>query len=226
MFDDVNEKLDTWEWIFNDVMNRHVPIVKKRVKHKPLLPWMNNDILQLMHRRDQFKARAKSNILAGIMYKSLRNQAVKTIAKAKTDYVRNEISKNMNNPRKLWKTLKRIAPTKSAPSNFSFIETEDKSFYDPSTCDTWLQCGYLCRWHYIMVANSNPLHIQHGLQGSLNKANHWFSLNKMVPNAKKQNSYLMEPSKNFPTAQTHRLTFHCEAPKSKRPSTKSCLVSR
>ena len=72
MFDDVNEKLDTWEWIFNDVMNRHAPIVKKRVKHKPLLPWMNNDILQLMYHRDQFKARAKSNILAGIMYKRLR----------------------------------------------------------------------------------------------------------------------------------------------------------
>ena len=60
-------KLDTWEWIFNNVMNRHTPIVKKRVKHKPLLPWMNNDILQLMYHRDQFKARAKSNILAGIM---------------------------------------------------------------------------------------------------------------------------------------------------------------
>ena len=30
MFDDVNEKLDTWEWIFNDAMNRHAPIVKKK----------------------------------------------------------------------------------------------------------------------------------------------------------------------------------------------------
>ena len=48
------------------------------------------------------------------------------------DYMRNEISKNMNNPRKLWKTLKRIAPTKSAPSNLSFIETEDKSVCDPT----------------------------------------------------------------------------------------------
>ena len=72
MFDDVNEKLDTWEWIFNDATNRHAPIVKKRVKLTPLLPWMNNDILQLMHRGDQFKARAKSNILAGIMCKRLR----------------------------------------------------------------------------------------------------------------------------------------------------------
>ena len=66
------------------------------------------------------------------MYKSLRNQAVKTIAKAKTDYVRNEISKNMNNPRKFWKTLKKIAPTKSAPSNLSFIEAKDKSVCDPT----------------------------------------------------------------------------------------------
>ena len=57
---------------------------------------------------------------------------VKTIAKAKTDYVRNEISKYMNNPRKLRKTLKRIAPTKSAPSNLSFIEAEDKSVCDPT----------------------------------------------------------------------------------------------
>ena len=79
MFDDVNEKLDTWEWIFNNVINRHTPIVKKRVKHKPLLPWMNNDILQLMHRRDQFKARAKSNILASIMYKRLLNQVVRQL---------------------------------------------------------------------------------------------------------------------------------------------------
>ena len=84
-----------------------------------------------MHRRDQFKAHAKSNILTGIMCKRLHNQVVKIIAKAKIDYVRNEISKNMNNPRKLWKTLKRTAPTKSAPSNLSFIEVEDKSVCDP-----------------------------------------------------------------------------------------------
>ena len=57
---------------------------------------------------------------------------VKTIAKAKMDYVRNEISKYMNNPRKLWKTLKRTVPAKSAPSNLSFFELEDKSVCDPT----------------------------------------------------------------------------------------------
>ena len=57
---------------------------------------------------------------------------VKTIAKAKMDYVRNEISKYMNNPRKLWKTLKRTVPTKSAPSNLSFVKLEHKSVCDPT----------------------------------------------------------------------------------------------
>ena len=57
---------------------------------------------------------------------------VKTIAKAKMDYVRNEISKYMNNPRKLWKTLKRTVPTKSAPSNLSFVKLKHKSVCDPT----------------------------------------------------------------------------------------------
>ena len=85
---------------------------KKRVKHKLLVPWMNNDILQPMRLRERFKVRAKSNILANIMYKRLCNQVVKSFAKAKTAYERNVIFNNMNNPRlrKLWKTLKRIAP--------------------------------------------------------------------------------------------------------------------
>ena len=41
----------------------------------------------------------------------------------------------------------------------------------------------------LWMANSNPLHIQ--LQGNLNKANHWFLLNKMVPNAKKTKQLLL-----------------------------------
>ena len=39
----------------------------------------------------------------------------------------------------------------------------------------------------LWMAYSNPLQIQHGLQGSLNKANHWFSLNKTVGPKRKEN---------------------------------------
>ena len=103
-------------------MNRHIPIVKKRVKRKCLSPWMNKKIMHLIHLRDLFKSRAKSNILAGSMYKNLRNQVVKKIANAKAAYVRNEIMENMNNPKKLWKILKQVAPTKPRPTNFSLLK--------------------------------------------------------------------------------------------------------
>ena len=131
VFDDVNEKLATWELIFNDVVNRHMPIVKKRVKRKCLSPWMNKEIMHLIHLRDQFKSRAKLNILARSMYKNLRNQVVKKIANAKAAYMRNEIMENMNNPKKLWKILKQVAPTKPRPTNFSFIEVNGQQINNP-----------------------------------------------------------------------------------------------
>ena len=148
------------------------------------------------------------------------------MAKAKTGYVGNEISKNMNNPRNSGKLSRELLQLNLHPPIFHSSRRKIKVFMilplAIPDCNVDIYADDITLW----MANSNPLHIQHGLQGSLNKANHWFSLNKMVPNAKKQNSYLMEPSKNFPTAQTHRLTFRCGAPKLKRPSTKSCLVSR
>ena len=131
VFDDVNEKLATWELIFNDVANCHMPIVKKRVKRKCLSPWMNKEIMHLIHLRDQFKSCVKSNVLARSMYKNLRNQVVKKIANAKAAYMRNEIMENKNNPKKLWKILKQVAPTKPRPTNFSFIEVNGQQISNP-----------------------------------------------------------------------------------------------
>ena len=39
------------------------------------------------------------------MYKRSISQVVKMIANAKSAHMRNEIMENMNNPKRLWKTL-------------------------------------------------------------------------------------------------------------------------
>ena len=101
IFQDVNDKLNIWDLIFNEVLDRHAPLMKKRVKSKQLPPWLNSDILHHMRLRDQFKARAKSNILANVIYKRLRNAVVKMIANAKLTYTKDEVESNLNNPRKL-----------------------------------------------------------------------------------------------------------------------------
>jgi hypothetical protein len=64
---------------------------------------MNADILERMRQGYQFKRRAKTNILAGTMYKKLLNKVVKTIANAKAAYMKNKIMNNLNNPKRLWK---------------------------------------------------------------------------------------------------------------------------
>ena len=38
----------------------------------------------------------------------------------------------MKNPKKLWKILKRVGPTKSGPTNFSFIEVNNQYIGDPT----------------------------------------------------------------------------------------------
>ena len=119
MFDKVSEKLATWELIFNDNLNCHMPIVKKRVKRKCLSPWTNKEIMHLLHLRDQFKSRAKSNILARLM-----SRIYATLANAKAAHMRNEIMENMNSPKKLWKIINQVAPTKPRPTNFSFMASK------------------------------------------------------------------------------------------------------
>ena len=107
MFENADDKLDTWELIFSNVINQHAPIVEKRVKRKKLKPWMNSKIIECIRARDEFIKRTKTNIPASVMYKRSRNQVVKMIANAKSAHMRNEITEKMNNPKQLWKTLKK-----------------------------------------------------------------------------------------------------------------------
>ena len=56
---------------------------------------------------------------------------VKKIANAKAVHMRNEIMENMSNPKKLWKILLQVAPTKPRPTNVSFIEGNGQQISNP-----------------------------------------------------------------------------------------------
>ena len=107
------------------------------------------------------------------------------MAKAKTGYVGNEISKNMNNPRNSGKLSRELLQLNLHPPIFHSSRRKIKVFMILPLAIPDYNVDIYADDITLWMANSNPLHIQHGLQGSLNKANHWFSLNKMVPNAKK-----------------------------------------
>ena len=60
------------------------------------------------------------------------------IANAKSAHMRNEVTENMGNPKKLWRTLKQAIPTHPILSSPSFIEMDGQEITDPlSTADAF-----------------------------------------------------------------------------------------
>ena len=51
---DPNLAWKKWESSFNEVLNRHAPLVHKRIRSS-LLPWLNSSIKKQMYTRDYHK---------------------------------------------------------------------------------------------------------------------------------------------------------------------------
>ena len=94
--------------------------VKARANH-----WSDTELLKLMHQRDYlhkiaFKAKSRETWDA---YKKARNLVNSTTRQVKQDYFKQEITKNSNNSRGMWKSLQYVLPskksTKSLPNDIS-----------------------------------------------------------------------------------------------------------
>ena len=131
VFDDVNEKLDTWNSLFMSIVDQHAPIVTRRVKNKEENEWITPEILEQIRIRDQLKSCAKSDVLARTMYKQTRNHVVKLIASAKSNYFKQKIMENKHDVKNLWKVSKRVAPTKPTKKSPAYIDVDGTQISKP-----------------------------------------------------------------------------------------------
>ena len=83
-FDNIDDQLDSFMKLFNDVWNIHAPIIKRRVR-KQATPWMTPKVLQAIHKRDHAYRNSLKSPSDGnrIKYKSLHNKATSAIRNAK-----------------------------------------------------------------------------------------------------------------------------------------------
>ena len=79
--------------MFLDVLDKHAPIMSRRVRNKGSVPWITREIRSKMINRDHFKKQAISTNLSTDWetYKSYRNSVNIAMRKAKVDYYRNRI---------------------------------------------------------------------------------------------------------------------------------------
>ena len=88
-------------------------MITKKVKGKPA-PWFTSEVKIMMNERDKLlrKSRRTTNEDHISAYNRKRNEVNKAVQGAKSIYNRNLLRENSNGPKKFWKTLKSIYPTK------------------------------------------------------------------------------------------------------------------
>ena len=84
-----DDALKTWSNIFNTILEKHMPIKQKRVKHYKNPPWMSSDIRHAMALRDLLK-----KLKNYAQYKIWRNKVCNMIKSAKKRFYVDALNKN------------------------------------------------------------------------------------------------------------------------------------
>ena len=105
--EDVNENWYTFTNVFTDILNTVAPVKEIRLKTRTE-PWMNSEILELIHERDILLQNFKKNNNEDVYrnFCKLRNKVQRMVKKAKSEYIAEQVQENRNEPKNLWKQLK------------------------------------------------------------------------------------------------------------------------
>jgi hypothetical protein len=94
---------------FLEISAKHVPCKRMRLKDR-CNPWISNDTIDMMKRRDHLKSLAVKNKddLLWKQYKELRNSITKKIKIDKKNYYKEKLDECGRNPKKVWKLINKI----------------------------------------------------------------------------------------------------------------------
>ena len=108
---------------FLNQINKHAPIVSKRIRGRPC-PWLTEELSAELNKKDQLfrKAKKSQNPLDWNVYKIQRNKANNLLRKTKSKYHQTALNENINKPDKFWKTVKTLYPNKNQSPNSSPID--------------------------------------------------------------------------------------------------------
>ena len=108
------------------VIDKHAPLRRPRIKQKES-PWMTADILKLIRHRDRLKQKAKNSKTENDWdkYKTARNKTTSHIRQAKRNCISTNIESYVHDVKKIWTTLRYLAPEKKADTEATSIKVND-----------------------------------------------------------------------------------------------------
>ena len=127
LFDDPDDILEAWTYLFLEVVDKHIPIKKHRVKRKTQPDWLTSDILDAMKTRDRHKSLDNDN-----NYKFWRNKVSKMIKQAKKTQYQTYIDNNKDKPGSIYKLFQEVGSRKGCrKTSISSIKNNGIHTKDP-----------------------------------------------------------------------------------------------
>ncbi|VDI64210.1 Hypothetical predicted protein, partial [Mytilus galloprovincialis] len=119
---DSNEAINMWYYLIINILDKHAPVVTKRIKNKYQPEWYTNEICKSAHQRDYYhKKKDMDN------YKKYRNLTNKLIRSSKSNYFMEAINHDKN-CKSIWRHLKDLNSTTG--HDIDMITYEDKNLTD------------------------------------------------------------------------------------------------
>ena len=143
---DVNTMWHWWKTFFLDILNKHAPITKIKIKGN-CLPFVTSEIKSLVRQRDYLRAKANktgSNILRQA-FVQIKNKVNYKLALLRKNYYSRKIEENKGNLRNTWKILKQ------AMGQGNKTNTPDKIFYNNQEISEDNEKAKVCNEHFIAV---------------------------------------------------------------------------
>ena len=122
---DMNDPEDAWVFISNNVtkvLDTICPVRTFKIKnYRP--DWMTKELIEQVKDRDYFykKAKKQGDEDAWNIAKHLRNTTNANIRQAKRDFILDELNAHNDDPKKFWKVIHKVVPSKKSPQSHDIL---------------------------------------------------------------------------------------------------------
>ena len=125
---DPNISYDNFILIFQSLFDKHFPLTKKLIKHKPNdLPYITPEIKQMIKEKNRLqRLAAKWPLTYRNQYKYLRNQVTKQISIAKFEYYKDKLSRCAGYSKGTWRVINEVMK-RNTVNNVSVKSVIDKN---------------------------------------------------------------------------------------------------
>ena len=108
LFDDIDDSVDTWQYLYNEIIHHHLPLRDVKIRAKSL-PWINTSIRKEMNKRYNFLKKAKSSgdPETWKLYKQKRYEVKKLLKSAEAAYWQ-KLFKETSNPNEFWRLYNQV----------------------------------------------------------------------------------------------------------------------